>query len=349
MKILIDLGHPAHFHYFKNFCRIMTQKGHEFRFVARDKEVLHSLLQNSDIDYVSRGKGKKSLAGKLLNIFYSDYVIYKVARKFKPDMFLSFASTYAAHISRLMRKPHIALDDTEHAKLELFMYPPFTDVILNPTCFEKKFSSKQRFFDSYMELFYLHPNYFTPDKTVLRKYGVDPSEKFFILRFVSWNASHDVGQKGITYETKISLVERLQKYGRVFISSEAPLSAQLAEYQIKIRPEDLHHFLAFASLYIGEGSTTASECAVLGTPNIYVNSLIVGYCKEQQEKYSICEHFKDETGIVERAEEILKNDILSEKFREGRNKMLREKIDGTAFLVWFIENYPDSKDIATKA
>ncbi len=35
--------------------------------------------------------------------------------------------------------------------------------------------------------------------------------------------------------------------------------------------------LAYATLFIGEGATMASECAVLGTPAIYVNSLQLGY------------------------------------------------------------------------
>ena len=59
MKILIDLGHPAHIHYFRNFMKIMQAKGHEFAFVARDKEVLQTLLLNYNIKYTSRGRGEK--------------------------------------------------------------------------------------------------------------------------------------------------------------------------------------------------------------------------------------------------------------------------------------------------
>jgi len=130
-----------------------------------------------------------------------------------------------------------------------------------------------------MELFYLNPKYFTPDISIINSYGIFKDEKYFIVRFVSWNASHDIGQKGLSFESKMKLIQTLEKYGRVLISSEGSLPDALKLNQIKIKPEHLHHFLAFATLYIGEGSTTASECAVLGTPNIYINSLIVGYCK----------------------------------------------------------------------
>lgn len=345
MKILIDLGHPAHIHYFKYFVKLMQDKGHKFAFVARDKEVLQTLLLNYDIKYTSRGKGKKSLLGKVFYLFYADYIIYKVARKFKPDLFLSFGSTYAAHASRLCGKPHIALDDTEHAKFELMMYPPFSDVILNPSVFWKKFSPKQLFFESYMELFYLDPKHFTPDRSVINFYGIAKDERYFIVRFVSWNASHDIGQKGLSYESKIKLVQTLEQYGRVLISSEGALPDALKSYQIKIRPEHLHQFLAFATLYIGEGSTTASECAVLGTPNIYVNSLVVSNCNEQQAKYGLCNHITNEERVIEKAIEIINNKDIHREYQVNRHRMLHDKIDGTAFLVWFIENYPKSTNI----
>jgi uncharacterized protein len=345
MRILIDLGHPAQIHYFKNFMRIMRKKGHEFEIVARDKEVLHTLLINYDIKYTSRGRGKKSLLGKFFYMFYADYIIFKVAKRFKPDLFLSFGSTYAAHVSRLCRKPHIAIDDTEHAIFELMMYPPFSNVILNPSVYWKKYSPKQLFFESYMELFYLNPKYFTPDISIINSYGLSIDEKYFIFRFVSWNASHDIGQKGLSNESKIRLVRTLERYGRVLISSEGSLPDALKSNQIKIKPDHLHHFLAFATLYIGEGSTTASECAVLGTPNIYVNSLVVSNCKEQEEKYGLSNHRTNEHEVIEKAIEIISNENIRNEYQARRQRMLGDKIDGTAFLVWFVENYPQSERI----
>jgi hypothetical protein len=39
MKILIDIGHPAHVHFFKNAIRELEGRGHEVKVTARDKEV----------------------------------------------------------------------------------------------------------------------------------------------------------------------------------------------------------------------------------------------------------------------------------------------------------------------
>lgn len=343
MKILIDLGHPAHIHYFKNFIKIMEGKGHEFAFVARDKEVLHQLLDTLEMKYTNRGKGRKSLIGKLFYLFTADYVIYKVARKFKPDIFLSFSSTYAAHVSRLAGKPHIVLDDTEHAKFELLMYPPFSDVILNPKPFWKQFSKKQIYFDGYMELCHLHPNYFTPDPSIIESYGINPDERFFIVRFVSWNASHDIGQSGLSIAVKKSIISQLEEKGRVLISSEGTLPESLEKYRIKINPAHLHHFLFYANLYIGEGATTASECIILGTPAIYVNSLDAGTISEQSSKFGLIS-LRNAEGISDIIENVLSVNS-KEKSLNFRTSLLNEKIDVTAFLVWFVANYPESETI----
>lgn len=348
MKILLDLGHPAHIHYFKNFVKIMKEKGHEFAFVARDKEVLHTLLNHYNISYTSRGKGKKSLLGKLFYILYADYVIYKVAKKFKPDIFLSFASTYAAHVSRIFGKPHIALDDTEHAKFELIMYPPFTDVIINPASFWKNFSEKQLFLNTFMELCYLHPRYFNADPSVLTKYNVNRNRPFFIIRFVSWDASHDLLQKGLSYEVKFKIIELLKEVGDIIISSESKLPLELEKYNLKINPAHLHDLIGNATLYIGEGATTASECVMLGTPAIYINSLNAGTLQEQSDKYGLIS-LRSSDNLFEVLKSIFSNIELAKKnAMENRIKLLSDKIDCTAFLVWFIENYPESEKIIRK-
>ena len=51
-------------------------------------------------------------------------------------------------------------------------------------------------------------------------------------------------------------------------------------------------------LYIGEGATMASECAMLGTPAMYINTLGAGTL-EEQEKYGLIFCYKSQTEINE--------------------------------------------------
>jgi len=322
----------------------MQGKGHEFLIVARDKEVSQQLLTEYKIPFVSRGKGKKSVIGKLLYILTADMLLVKHARKFKPDFFIGFASTYAAHAAKLLGKPCILFDDTEHAKFELFLYRPFATFIFTPFCFNKDLGDKQFRFHAFMELCYLHSSYYTPNRNIYNLLGIEQTKKFVLLRFVSWNASHDIGQVGLDIETKRSLIEKLKNKYKVFISAEGNLPCEFEPYRIKIPVHRMHDVLAFADLFIGEGATMASECGVLGTPAIYVNSLKVGYLQEQENRGLIA-GFRNSKGVIEKMEEWLANENLHAEMKAKRDKMLEEMIDPTKMLVWFVENYPESARI----
>jgi len=344
MKIIVDIGHPAHIHYFKNCARILEGKGHKYLFVVRERDSTMELIKSTGFDYVSRGKGGQGILQKMLMIPRIDKIFFDIAKKFKPDLFLSFSSAYAAHVSKIMRKPHIALDDTEHAKFEHWMSRPFSDVILSPSCYSGKLWKNQITFDSFIELCYLHPNYFKPDKGVLERIGVKEDEKYCIIRLISWDANHDVGQRGLCYKDKIALVDSLQKVCRVFISSEENLDDDLNKYKLDIHPSDLHNAIAYSNLYIGEGGTTASESVVLGIPAIYISTLQAGIFDEE-EKRGMLFQLRKLDDIKNCAISILNDKNVKDEFSKKRNKLLSEKIDPTAFLVWFVENYPESKRI----
>jgi len=340
MRILIDIGHPAHVHYFRNFMTIMKNKKHTILVVARDKEVSQELLKKYTIPYVSRGKGSTGLFGKVIYLVKTNVVLFAKAFSFKPDVFLSFASPYAAQVSWLLRKPHIAFTDTEHAKLGNYAFMPFTSTIITPNTFQGNLGKKHIKFNGFMEQCYLNKKYFTPNNiSTLLKLKED--EKYIILRFVSWGASHDMGHSGLDNKSKIEIVDTLSKDYKVFISSESKLPEQFLKYKLNISPEKMHDVLGNAHLFIGEGATMASECAILGTPAIYVNSLNAGTLRAQERSGSIF-GFRNSNGVLEKALELLENINLREFFKTKQKILLQESIDVTNFMVWFIENYPKS-------
>jgi predicted glycosyltransferase len=348
MRIFIDIGHPAHVHYFRNFIKIFQEKGHSILVTARNKEVSHRLLKAYDIDYFDRGRGNNSLLGKFLYILKGDYLIYKKSRVFKPDLFFSFGSPYAAHIAKLLGKPHVAPDDTEHAKLAILSFVPITETILTPECFQKNFGPKQIRFKGFMELCYLHPNYFKPDISIYNYLKIPESAPYIIVRFISWNANHDIGQSGMLLKDKIDLVNALSKRISVFISSESELDDKLRPFQLNIPPEKIHDALYFSSLYIGEGATMASEAAMLGVPAIYTNPLSAGTLIDQEQNYGLvfpCKSFED---VLIKSEEILNLPNARQFYQLKRKRLIDENIDVTSFFVWFIENYPESKEIMKK-
>lgn len=343
MKIFIDIGHPAHVHYFKNFIHEMRSKGHHFFITSRDKEMSHYLLKKENISFVNRGKGYNSVIGKIYYMFKADLFILKNALRFRPDIFIGFASFYTAQVSSILRKPSIVLDDTENGKFQQLCYRPFADYILSPTTFSKSFGKKHLKFNSYLELSYLHPNYFEPNFEKLKDLNLKEGEKFIICRFVSWNANHDFGHTGISIANKIKAVKEFSKFGKVFISSETELPDQLKKYKIKLSPENIHHALYYSSLLYGESATMASECAVLGTPSIYIDNEGRGYTDEQEVKYKLVYNFNesndDQIRSIKKGIEILESKDSEAIYSCRRSDLLSDKIDFTNFLTSFIENF----------
>ena len=340
MNILIDIGHPAHVHLFKHFAREMNLKKHQVHFTVRDKEFEIALLEHEGLSYTNFGKHYKTTSGKIWGLLKFTWLVIRTSLRFKPHIYLSHGSVYTAIASRFLRKPNIALEDTGNWE-QVRLYKPFTDAILTSTSFHMNYGEKQTNYKGYHELAYLHPKYFTPDKSVLKELGVKKDEKYFILRFVSWIASHDVGQKGLSFEEKTRLIDLLRIHGKVFISSEGQLDAELEPFRFILPPEKMHDALAFADLFIGEGATMASECAILGTPAVYVNSMEAGTI-DDQEKYGLVYHFRSGNGVLEKVKELVNDKHLKSKTLKRRKLLLNDKIDVTGLLVWFVENYPDS-------
>ena len=345
MKYLFDIGHPAHVHYFKNLMLALQAKGHEIRITARDKEISLYLLNKYGFEYICTSKNRSSILGKGTSLIKNDYIIYKEAKKFNPDILISFFLPFPSHVGRLLKKPVIGFTDTEHATLNRLLSERFANIIVTPSCYKNDFPKNKHIkFDGYFELAYLHPNYFTPDSSVLDYFGVEKDEKYIIIRFVSWQASHDIGHSGLSLDMKRKIVNELSKYARVFISSEGGLPDDLKRYQIKIPPEKIHDVLSFATLFIGEGGTMSTECALLGTPNILINPLSkkVGIHHELQDTYKLKFYFDDINAAQEKILELLHDENIRLIWQERRQRMLSDKIDVTAFMVWFVENYPDS-------
>ena len=142
MRVVVDINHPAHVHFFKNFIWEMRRKGHDLHIVASEKDVALQLLKHYSFKYNNIGSYGNTNLKKLLNIPVLDYRMYKSVKGFNPDIFVGLGSVRASHISKLMGKPCIIFEDTEHSTEQYVLYAPFTDVILTPSSFKKNLGKK---------------------------------------------------------------------------------------------------------------------------------------------------------------------------------------------------------------
>jgi len=177
-------------------------------------------------------------------------------------------------------------------------------------------------------------------------------ENFFILRFNAFKAHHDLREGGMNIRQKRKLVELLSKYGRVFISTEAEVDNEFAEYKMPIATEDMHDFLYYAQMLVSDSQTMSSEAAVLGTPSFRCNSFVgrIAYLEEEEKRYGLTYGFlpRQFDWMLEKIKHFLQQPNLKSEWQQRRQRMLNDKIDVTSFWLWFIENYPDSISEARK-
>ncbi len=350
-KIIFEIGHPAQVHLFKYIIWDLAKKGHHTKVVARERErVVSPLLDIYGIEHEFMKPNARGMIGKSITLIRNDMTLLRIARKFEPDIFLSVGSPYSAGISSILGKPHISLTDTEDARIQLKLMVPFTESILTPDCFLKAFPEKKHIrYPGYHELAYLHPKRFRPDPSILEYLGVNKDEKYVIMRFSAWDASHDIGQHGFrSYEERLSLVLEIEKYAKVFISSEIPLKGELERRRINIPIHRIHDALYYASLYVGDGHKMAAESGILGTPSIIISTRWnrTGNFRDFVKKYGIVKAFEDIEPVHRTITSLLEGGESAKRMWKRRaDKMIRGKIDVTAFLIYFIENYPQSHKI----
>ena len=107
------------------------------------------------------------------------------------------------------------------------------------------------------------------------------------MRIAARDAVHDIGHKGFKNVKEIlEFIETLRMHCRLFITSEIDIP-ELERYRIQLPPERIHDLLAFATMYIGEGATMASEAGVLGVPWVFIYTKRLCYLDDQENNYGL--------------------------------------------------------------
>lgn len=349
-RILVYIGHPAQYHFFKHSIKKLRNDGNEVRILIKTKDILEGLLKEDGQAYhnIQDTVRKNTKWGILSASLKRTWAVYKEARKFKADILIGTDSSIA-QAGWLLRKPAITTleDDVEIIMNLARLTYPFTTSILVPTvCNVGKWEKKKIGYAGYMKLAYLHPNYFLPNKSVVEKYGIDG--RFILIRLAKLSAHHDAGIKGLNKVLVDNIINCAEnKEYRVFISSETGIDERLRKYQLKIKHTDIHHIMSFASLLISDSQSMSVEAAMLGVPNLRFSDFSgrINVLEELENVYGLTTGIKtnEPKRLIDETEKLLAMQDVKELFVEKRKRMLKDKINVTAFLTWFIEEYPRSR------
>lgn len=338
MRYLFDLGHPAHYHLYKNTIKTLIQRGDNVIITYRERPILNELLETESAKKKIVGKRQSNIFLKLLQIPLISLRIIKLVKNDPPDAIISAGSPYAAFAASIMGVPHITFIDSEPEWINTAILRPFTNYIIVPSSYRGTISSKKQIsVNSFKELAYLHPHYFVPDEGVLTIQGIRHGQVFAVVRLVSWTAHHDIGKHGINDIDLEKIVKSLAPHMKVVICSERDINEIPNAVRFDVAPNKLHDLLSYSSLFVCDSQTMATEAACLGIPTVRINSFVgnmdMGNFIELEQKYNLLSNFANIDEAIEKITEIISDPTSKNIYLLRRNELLKDKIDLTAFIL----------------
>lgn len=344
MRILIDLLHPAHVHFMKNFIWEMKREGHEILVTARKKDVALDLLKAYDIECIQLSTLRKGFIGLPFELLQRAWKTFWIVKKFKPDIIMGNMGPAIAPVGKLFGIPVIVFYNNEQVKfLNWFVYP-LASAVITSSSYAGHVNGKHLTYKGYHETAYMHPNWFKPDSSVLNDVGLKKGEEFFILRTVAWQSSHDIGDSGFeSIESIVKLINKLKPFGKVLINSEKKLPPQLEPYKVKVPVQKMHSLMYYSKMFIGESATMACEAALIGRPAIFICKTDRGYINELENDYGLAYYFKNQRDAEKKIFELLDKDksqkgYLDSEWKKRVAKLNSEQNDVTQFIIDFVKN-----------
>jgi predicted glycosyltransferase len=339
MKILFDIVHPADVLFFRHPIRMLQERGDTVLVASRRKDVTCELLDSLDIPHrpLSRaGRGLHRLAAELVQ---RESRLLRLCLAEKPDVMVGFGGVAISHVGKLLRIPAISFYDTEIASLQTRITWPFITRLYVPDCYTGPVpTGRTTRFPGWKELSYFHPDRFTPNFEAAKRAGFEPSRRNIFLRFVSWDANHDIGRSGWTRETMEKLAAALGLRGKLHISAEGALPATLDRFRFRGDVREAHHLLAHCALYVGESATMAAEAAVLGVPAIYAAAQGRGYIDDMAKSGMVIHIPRPEAAEISAAAGTFL-DRPAEETKSLHAALLEGKPDLAAYIVEAIDRH----------
>lgn len=334
---LFDLGHPAHFHLFKNFIDYIISKGSDVILVLRHKDVLIELVKKSNYPYViPYGSDiiKRNRLSYFIEFTLRSFSILRYCFHYKINIILTSSITSAIAALILRKKLYAFGEDDKNVRMDKgLLFKIAARKIIVPTALKDNFGSKTLKYPSYHELAYLHPDNFIPNRNILRKYNLKPKE-YIVVRFSALKAHHDVNASGISANLWRKIEDLIGKY-QIIKSVEDEKSHQ-------IEPWDMHHILAFSKMIISDSQTMTVEGSVLGVPSIRINTFVgkSTLIAELEDKYKLAIGIlpHDEDLILETIQSILDDPETDRIWAQRRVNLLTEKSDLNQWMIDFFES-----------
>lgn len=344
MKILFYLVHPAKFHLFRYTINYFS-KSNRVDVIINSKDVLEELVKSERWNYINlfpHGRNnspkpsviKSAIKFVLTIIKLEQYLI----KREKYDVFITDDSLVVNGWIRRIPSFIFNDNDIETIKINKILFFFATKIISPLATNLGDFDSKKISFKGNKALASLDPKYFHPNENILKKYNLIENG-YAIIRVSKINATHDIGNQGITDTQLDSIINEVAPYLTVIISAERQLNKRYESMKFKGDAQDLLELIYFASFFIGDSASMASEAAVLGTPNILINKLGKKCGVNRQLKDFGLQHYFDSFNEASNTlSEFIQDTSLKRITQLKRIEFIAECDDFNEFMIRTIKN-----------
>lgn len=344
MRILFFFVHPAKFHLFRYTINYL-KKENRVDVIINSKDVLEELVIAEGWEYKNifpNGRNnslKPSIFKSAIKFLVTIYKLekYLIARG-KYDVFITDDALVVNGWIRRIPSLIFNDNDIETIKINKVLFY-FASKIISPIATNLgDFDSKKISFKGNKALASLDPKYFSPNENILKKYSLIENE-YALIRVSKINATHDIGNQGITDAQLDRIINEVVPYLTIIISAERTLNKRYESMMFKGDAQDLLDLIHFASFFIGDSASMASEAAVLGTPNILINKLGKKCGVNRQLKDFGLQHyfdnFNEASGMLR---EFIQNKDIKHDTQLKRSKFISGCDDFNEFMIRTIKN-----------
>ncbi|WP_255171648.1 DUF354 domain-containing protein [Natrononativus amylolyticus] len=329
MRVIVTVECADHVRFFRHAIRTLEADDHDVCVFARERPAVLEALERFEIPHVGLGGTGDRLGEPARSQLEYETRLLKHARRLEPDVLSAVNASAVAHVASLVGARSVVFSDTDRTTLLGRLTRPLVDTVCVPRRVETESTAGVIRHRSYHELAYLHPNRFTPDRSLRADLTPDaePGDRLVLTTLASWE--DDEPSKTLEF------VERLEREGAtVLIAAETPLPEPLERRRRSLDAHRVHDALACADLVVTERSTTAVESAVLGTPTVYVSDCERRATHQLEDEFELVFNVRGRNARAEAfATAVTALEEPPSTWQRRRERLLSETCDMTTVIV----------------
>lgn len=321
MHCAIVIRHPEHARFYSPIHDRLVDSGHEVSVFVRDHDHARQLLDAHGIQYeVLAGQPTSQLELVVGHAAFETRLLWAALRR-NVDVLTSIGGLAVEHVAPLVGARSVVFVDWERGGVADASVSRLADVVCSPGFVQSTFGDRTVSYDGYHELTYLHPDRFEPSPDALDSLGIDPTDPYAVLGFVSATSETD--------ETAATTATHLAGHGDVYFTHESAVPDGFGSHHV-LDPTVTLDALAFADVCVGTSGTMAAEAAVLGTPSVLLapQSVRDPRCASLADRYDLLCRCSRPSQLIDVVDVLLQDpEATNATWQSRRDVLLSESTD----------------------